>query len=83
MNFGLTAGFLTDADTNGIDISDQVESFQLGLSYGIGYKLEINENFSLMFDAQGLVGLTDIAVDPNSSIQNAGSSINLGAVFKL
>ncbi|MFY0604013.1 MAG: PorT family protein [Flavobacteriaceae bacterium] len=83
LNFGLSPGFLVKADFNGNDIKDAVESFQLGISYGIGYKLEISEKFSLLFDAQGLVGLTDIAKDSSFSNQNAGSSLNIGAVFKL
>jgi hypothetical protein len=84
LNFGLTPGFLLSADLDGLDVKEQVESFQLGISYGIGYKLEVSENFSILFDAQGLVGVTNIYSEGNGfSNQNAGSSFNIGGVFKL
>lgn len=83
LNFGLTAGFLASAELDGNDVKDFIENFQLGISYGIGYKLEITENFSLLFDLQALVGLTDISVETAFTNQNVGSSLNIGAVFKL
>jgi len=36
LNFGLSPSFLTSASTNGMDIKDGLESFQMGFSYGIG-----------------------------------------------
>ena len=85
LNFGITSGFLTSADSDGIDVKDEVSSFQLGISYGIGYKLEISENFSILFDWQGLVGISNIVKDETINIDrfNAGSSFNIGAVFKI
>ncbi|KAB1159326.1 porin family protein [Tenacibaculum aiptasiae] len=84
LNFGVTPGFLISAeDAAGTSFKNQVESFQLGISYGIGYKLEISDNFSLMFDAQGLVGITDIAKSDLFDRMNVGSSFNIGGVFKL
>lgn len=83
LNFGLTPGFLASADVDGIDVDDAFESFQLGFTYGIGYKLEISEKFSLLFDLQGFAGLTDIAADPNFEAQNVSGSLNIGGVFKL
>lgn len=86
LNFGFTPGFLLSADVDGIDVKEIVESFQLAISYGIGYKLELSENFSLLFDAQGLLGVTNIInQEDEGSLNrfNAGSSLNIGAVFKL
>lgn len=84
LNFGLTPGFLVKAESNGTDISNTTQSFQLGISYGIGYKLEISKNFSLMFDAQAFAGLTDVNDNLIGSQQrNIASSLNIGAVFKL
>ena len=83
LNFGFTPSFLASADVSGIDFSDAVENFQFGLSYGIGYKLELTEKLSLLFDLQGFTGLTDIAIDPDTKIENVSGSLNIGAVFKL
>lgn len=84
LNFGLTPGFLVKADAEGIDVKEMFTTFQLGFSYGIGYKLEISQNFSLLIDYQGVVGLTNIVDESDvSSTTNTGSSINLGAVFVL
>lgn len=84
LNFGFTPGFLVKADSEGIDVKEMFQSFQLGFSYGIGYKLEISQNFCLLIDYQGVVGLTNIIDESDvSDAMNTGSSINLGAVFVL
>ena len=84
LNFGMIPGFLVKADSEGYDVTELFKSFQLGLSYGIGYKLEISESFALLIDYQGVVGLSNIADDSDvSSTMNTGSSINLGAVIIL
>jgi long-subunit fatty acid transport protein len=82
LNFGVTPGFLTNADFDGEDVKDGFKSFQLGISYGIGYKLEVSDAFSVLFDAQGLVGLTNILEESDDFTRlNAGSSFNIGGVF--
>ncbi|HRG17576.1 MAG TPA: porin family protein [Flavobacterium lutivivi] len=83
LNFGLNAGFLTSADANGTDIKDLANSFQLGIAYGIGYKLEVSPKFSLLFDMQGMTGMTEVAKDSDYTLKNAYSTINIGGVFKL
>ncbi|WP_299157621.1 porin family protein [uncultured Tenacibaculum sp.] len=84
LNFGVTPGFLLTAENeNGISFKNEVKGFQLGISYGIGYKLEVSDNFSLMFDAQGLVGITNIVKSSLFDRMNVGSSFNIGGVFKL
>jgi hypothetical protein len=88
LNFGLTTSFLMsasglDGDGNTVNIKPYVDSSQYGISYGIGYKLEVTDNFSLMMDFQGFSGLNDVAKDAVLNRKNAGSSFNLGGVFKL
>ena len=82
LNFGLTPGFLLKAEEDGVDVKEFLNSFQLGISYGIGYKLEISSAFSILFDFQGLVGITNILEDSDDFTRlNAGSSLNIGGVF--
>lgn len=84
LNFGVTPGFLTKAEFNGVDIKEFQESFQLGVSYGIGYKLEVSNSFSILFDFQGLVGVTNInKTGSDVTTLNAGSGFGIGGVFKL
>jgi len=81
LNFGVTPGFLIKADIDGIDAGDFHESFQLAISYGIGYKLEVSDNFSLLFDGQALLGVTNIIDSDDITRFNAGSGFNIGGVF--
>ena len=83
LNFGFTPSFLAGADINGIDADNAFKSFQFALTYGIGYKLELTEKFSLLFDLQGFTGLTDIIADSDVNIESVSGSLNIGAVFKL
>lgn len=83
LNFGFSPGFLLSAEENGVDVSNSIESFQLGLSYGIGYKFEISDSFSILVDTQAFVGLTNYRRDAGSEEQNISNSLSIGAVFKL
>lgn len=83
LNFGTSFGFLSAAEINGYDMKDEVNSFQLGLNYGIGYKIEVNENFSILIDYQGMTGLTDLPKDASYTLKNSYSAFNVGAVIKL
>lgn len=84
LNFGLSPSFLIDAEVNNTKIpSTHIESFQLGLSLGIGYKIKINEKFILLIDYQGFSGLTNISKTSSADITNAGYSFNVGGVFQL
>ena len=84
LNFGVSPGILASAEVDGSDISELVEGFQLAFTYGIGYKLEVSDNFSILIDTQGILGLTNIvSSEEDGSNTNAGSSLNVGAVFKL
>jgi hypothetical protein len=83
LNFGPSASFLTKAEFSGTDVKDGIESFQLGISYGLGYKLEISEKFSLLIEGQNLFGFSNIYKDSTLTRMNAGGSLNIGGVFKL
>lgn len=83
LNFGASTGFLTSAELYNEDVKSEVNSFQMGISYGIGYKLEISDKFSILFDAQGFTGLSNYLKDSDYTRMNAGSNINIGGVFKL
>lgn len=83
LNFGASASFLTKAELSGQDIKDDIESFQLGISYGIGYKLEVSDNFSILIESQNLFGMSNILQNDDFTRTNAGGSFNVGGVFKL
>lgn len=83
LNFGFTPGFLLQAEAEGVDLKEFVESFQLCLSFGIGYKLEITEKFSVLFDYQALYGFTDLNSQGQDTNYNYSSCLNIGAVFAL
>ncbi|ESU26531.1 hypothetical protein FLJC2902T_25020 [Flavobacterium limnosediminis JC2902] len=84
LNFGPSLGFLMSAKANDEDIKSMVNSFQLGLNYGIGYKIEIKENIGILIDYQGMSGLTELNNDGGDiKIKNAYSSFNLGCVIQL
>lgn len=88
LNFGLSPSFLTSAkfieNGNKTNIpKTAIESFQLGFTYGIGYKIEINEKFGILIDAQFFNGLTNINKATQERILNGGYSFNLGGVIQL
>lgn len=84
LNFGPSIGFLMSAKNNsGENLKSLVNSTQIGLSYGIGYKIEVNEKFSILIDFQGMSGLSEIDKEGVFNIKNAASTFNVGGVFKL
>lgn len=85
LNFGPSVGFITSAKATYSDnIKEYVETSQIGLNFGIGYKIEVNKSFGILIDYQGMVGLTDIQkANNNFSIKNVYDSFNVGAVIKL
>lgn len=85
LNFGISPSFLINVDPE--EFKDNIESFQLGFTYGIGYKLEISEKLSVLFDAQSYFGLGDV-IAPLNNIQNEtqrnfAGYYGLGLVYKL
>lgn len=88
LNFGVSQSFSTSASytVNGIETeikSSEIESFQLGLTYGIGYKIEITKKFGILIDAQFFNGLTNIIKVNTTRILNNGYSFNIGGVIQL
>jgi hypothetical protein len=88
LNFGLSPSFLTSAKfvNNGTIMNipkNAIESFQLGFTYGIGYKIEINKKFGILIESQWFNGLTNINKATQERIINGGYSFNLGGVIQL
>lgn len=83
LNFGPCVGVLLSATENGRDIKDLAYGSQLSLNVGIGYKIEVSNKFSILFDYQSYPGLSDITKSPYSDLRNSYGVFNLGAVCKL
>lgn len=87
LNFGPTLNFLTSAkaDIPGgeIDIKDVVNSFDIGLGLGIGYKFNLDENTEFFIEYQGYNGFINVSDDFPIDVKNATSAFNIGAIFKL
>ena len=48
LNFGPSIGLLLSAKDNSTDIKDLANTTQIGLNYGIGYKIEVSTKFSIL-----------------------------------
>lgn len=84
LNFGFSPSFLLNAEVSGMEAPENViESFQLGFTYGIGYKIKVNEKFGILLDWQGFAGITNINKVTNDNIRNSGGSFNVGGVIQL
>ena len=89
LNFGFSPSFLLNAeliDSEGNHIKipkSDLKSFQLGLTFGIGYKIEITKKFGILLDYQFFEGLTNINKASSENIINAGGSLNVGGVIQL
>jgi hypothetical protein len=86
LNFGLYAGFLLngEADANGMDISEAIQSVDVGLALGIGYKFPIAENTFMFIEYDGQGGFLDVFEDNlGDAVRNSRSSFNLGILFPL
>ncbi len=84
INFGVTPQFLLSADNGGLPVDSLYKDFQLAISYGIGYKIEVTEAFAMLIDLQGLVGITQSLIkEVDIKRTNWGSSVNVGGVIAL
>ncbi len=83
LNFGPSFGFLMSAKDNSQDIKDLANTTQIGLNYGIGYKIAVSDKISILIDYQGMTGLSDVSKDSSTNIKNAYGSFDVGCVFKL
>lgn len=86
LHFGLYAGFLLNAEAkaNGMDVSDAIESVDIGLAAGIGYKFPITEKANMFIEYDGQGGFTDVfANNTGDAVRNSRSSFNIGVLFNL
>jgi Outer membrane protein beta-barrel domain len=89
LNFGLSPSFLTsgsaatnDYSTSNMDVKI-VKPFQLGMTFGFGYKIEITKKFGILLDGQWFNGLTNIAKSGSYIFTNSGFTYNIGGVIEL
>jgi hypothetical protein len=89
LNFGLSPSFLisgsaetNDYSSSNIDIK-VVKPFQLGMTFGLGYKIEITKKCGILLDGQWFNGLTNIAKSGPYIFKNSGFTYNIGGVFQL
>ncbi|UUV20471.1 PorT family protein [Paenimyroides aestuarii] len=86
LNFGPTINFLTDAKSNTFNIKEGVTPVQMGLGLGIGYKIFINERFSIGIDHQEYIGFSNNLKSKYNNdlfIGNIFGSFSVKAVFKI
>lgn len=80
LNFGPYLDVLLDAQDEGVDIDDDVESIDLGFGVGIGHKFEISDNASIFIEYQGAGGFLEVFEDERD-LFNVRSGVNAGIIF--
>lgn len=87
LNFGPYFGFILNAEDDFFkqDLTDGLESFDIGLSLGIGYKFDIAENTKMFIEYDGQSGFVDTVKDntTGSTVRNVRSAFNVGVLFNL
>lgn len=86
LHFGLYAGFLLNAEAEaiGLDVSDGLQSVDIGLAAGIGYKFPISEKANMFIEYDGQGGFTDLFENNiGTTVTNSRSSFNIGVLFSL
>lgn len=76
---GPQIGFLLAAKNEKINVKDSFNTFDFGLNFGLGYKLDNGLNFGARYN----LGLTDINNVENSSIKNKNGvfQVSIGYFF--
>jgi hypothetical protein len=76
---GPQIGFLLSAKNEKTDVKDSFNTFDFGVNFGLGYKLDNGLNFGVRYN----LGLTDINNLDNSSIENKNGvfQISVGYFF--
>jgi len=74
---GPQIGFLLSAKNEEIDVKDSFNTFDFGVNFGLGYKLDNGLNFGARYN----VGLTDINNLENSSIKNKNGVLQLSVGY--
>jgi hypothetical protein len=70
---GPQIGFLLSAKNEKTDVKDSFNTFDFGVNFGLGYKLDNGLNFGVRYN----LGLTDINNLDNSSIENKNGVLQL------
>lgn len=73
---GVTPGFLLNAKVNDNKVEDFYNTFNLGLTGGLGFNLRVSSRIWLNTDLRGILGLSDIRQE-TSGDKNANSNIQL------
>ena len=86
LNFGLYAGFLLNAEDSATntDVSDAIQSVDIGLAAGIGYKFPISEKAFLYVEYEGQAGFGDVfETNLGDTVRTTRDSFNIGVLFPL
>jgi len=84
LNFGPTLNFLTSAKLNGVDNKNNINSFQAGLGFGIGYKFYINETISIGIDHQEYISFSNNLKNNNGNfVGNYFGAFSVKGIFRL
>jgi opacity protein-like surface antigen len=71
-----------DEDRFGTDVSDGFNKNDVGLAYGIGVKIPLNNKLKLFFEFEGQSGFNDIFQENDyDAVTNTRSSFNIGLNF--
>ena len=79
----LAGAFVTSAKSTRGNIKPLINSNQIALNVGIGYRIEVSDNFSILLDYQSQSGLTNIAKASGVNLRNTTGSFNIGGVILL
>jgi hypothetical protein len=83
---GPTLAFNINAEANGVDISDDTESFELGAAIGVGIEYKLT-SMSILGDVRYSLGATDLASvdDPTQDFEakSRGFGIMAGLLFPI
>ena len=74
---GPQIGFLLDAKNEKINVKDSFNTFDFGVNFGLGYKLDNGLNFGARYN----LGLTDINNVANSSSKNQNRTIQISVGY--
>lgn len=74
---GPQIGFLLAAKNEKTDVKDSFNTFDFGVNFGLGYKLDNGLNFGVRYN----LGLTDINNVDNSSIKNKNGVLQLSVGY--
>ena len=84
--FGFNTSSNVDAGTLSFDIDDAVDTFDFGMTFGVGFEYSLT-SLSILFDARYSFGITNVVedlTDGNSiEVSNRGIGVMAGVAFPL